>query len=124
MIEQQDNAAAIPCYLDDAAHIAKLIAENLTAKGITLSKAAADYLQNNLGANRGISLMELEKLALYADKTGHLSFQECLTLIGDSAAMMMGPVLDAVCLGDATAVERHFPGHWLLEISQSQFYVA
>lgn len=109
LIEQQDNAAAIPCYLDDATHIAQLIAENLTAKGITLSKAAEEYLLNNLGANRGVSLMELEKLALYAAKTGHLAYAECVTLIGDSGAMMIGPVLDAVCLGDAMALERHLP---------------
>ncbi len=104
LFETESSAAAIPCYTDDASSLRDLIAEVLGAEQVTVDPDALDYLVQTLGADRGLSRRELEKLALWAGPSGTVSLADALALVGDSGAASLDEIAYSALAGDfATA---------------------
>ncbi|MDE1174902.1 MAG: DNA polymerase III subunit delta [Parvibaculaceae bacterium] len=110
LFEDAKNAAALACYADDAQALDQIIREKLTAAGLRPEPAALDYLVHHLGSDRGITLSELEKLALYIDlpspgETRTVGLADVCAAIGDSAASGLDDLIDAVAGGDVGALD-------------------
>lgn len=104
--ESADNAAAIPCYADEAADLAELVKTVLGSRRIEIAADARHYLIESLGADRGLSRAELEKLALYAGDGGKVTLDDAAACIGDGAPLTVEDAVLAAADGDAPLVER------------------
>jgi len=109
LFETADNAAALPCYRDEAGDLARLIAEELGRAGMRLTDEARDYLVGALGGDRGVTRRELEKIVSYmgpAESAQPLGLADALACVGDSAALSVDDLVYAIGDGDVAAVER------------------
>jgi DNA polymerase-3 subunit delta len=108
LFEAADNAAALPCYRDEGADLARFIAEELRSAGLQLADDARDYLGSALGGDRGITRRELEKLVAYMGAAGgdRVELADALACVGDNAALSLDDLIIATGSGDLAAVER------------------
>jgi len=106
LFEDKKNAAAVPCYADDERALNQLIHSTLKGQGISVSMEAMDHLTANLGADRGLSLAELEKLALYVGPNSTISLDDAIALVGDSSALSINDVIFAAASGDGLTADR------------------
>jgi DNA polymerase-3 subunit delta len=104
--EGADNAAAIPCYLDDEKTLSAVIRETLRAENITPSRDALAYLQSHLGNDRRITISELEKIALFKGETGELTLQEAQLCVGDSNEATLDDLVFSAGSGDKHRLGR------------------
>lgn len=65
LAEAANNAAAIPCYVEDAGQVSQYVTRELAASGFQLSRDAATWFGQNLGGDRGMVEQELQKLITY-----------------------------------------------------------
>ncbi|MBK1696893.1 DNA polymerase III subunit delta [Rhodovibrio salinarum] len=105
--EKADRGAALPCYRDEGRDLSGLIQETLKGYGLSVSREALGYLSQHLGADRGITRSELEKLALYKG-SGEVQLEDATSCVGDSAALSLDDVANAVADGDLAGLERAF----------------
>jgi DNA polymerase-3 subunit delta len=109
LFETAGNAAALPCYREEGADLARFISEELRSEGLQLADEARDYLVNALGGDRAITRRELEKLVAYmgpAGDGGRVILADALACVGDSAALSVDDLIFAIGDGDLAAVER------------------
>jgi DNA polymerase-3 subunit delta len=110
LMEQAANAAAIPCYRDQGRELGAQIDRLLAEHGLAVAPDARAYLVEHLGADRGVTRSELAKLALYADgagpEGGRISLDLAATVIGDSAALGLDDLVDAVAAGEVAQAAR------------------
>jgi DNA polymerase III subunit delta len=107
LAESSDNAAAVACYADEAAGLDGLIADVLGARALTMHRDAGDLLRRSLGADRGLSRQELEKLAVYTgDRGGEITVDDVTAVIADSALLSVDSVAFAAGDGDMAALDR------------------
>ena len=65
-------AVAIGCYPDTPRDLQAVIRETLSARRVTASQDAGQFLVEHLGGDRLLTRSELEKLALYAGDGGRI----------------------------------------------------
>ena len=114
LFEGAGNAAAVPCYRDQARDLATLIDQTLAEHGLAAEPDARSFLLDHLGADRGVTRSELDKLVLYAaSETApgapirqRVQLADVAAVIGDSAALGLDDLIDATALGDFVQVER------------------
>jgi DNA polymerase-3 subunit delta len=106
--ESAKDMAALPCYADDGRGLEQLAHEVFAAAKVTAAPEAIHYLAANLGADRGLSRSELEKLALYAGDGGKISIEDAMAVVGDSAALSLDDVVYAATDGEAGALDRAY----------------
>ncbi len=105
LFETAKNAAALACYEDDERTLGQVISETLERHGLTTSPDALAFLGGHLGSDRGVSRMELEKLALYMGKPGRVELDDAMAAIGDSASTSIDAVVFAAATGDAPTLD-------------------
>ncbi len=116
VFEGAKNAAALPCYADDAGSLAEIVAADLDARGLEIEPEARAVLLERLGADRMLARNELEKLAIYmgpeSAETGpgtaprRVTIDDVLASVGDNAALTLNDVSLAAAGGDAKALDR------------------
>ena len=106
LFEDAKNAAALPCYADDERTLDQVIRSTFKSEGISVSTEAADYLTANLGADRGLSVAELEKLAIYAGPGGSVELDDAVASVGNSSALSIDDVIFGAAGGDGLAADR------------------
>lgn len=123
LIEKAPNAIALPCFEDNARDIQRVVRAFLTQEGFRIEVAALDYLTRLLGSDRGVTMRELERLVLYkgprkARAGGHentgenasemvmITLDDIEQAMGDSAAMSLDALIDAVCLGQLDSADQ------------------
>lgn len=106
LFEEAGNAAAVPCYADDARSLAAVVSETLGAHGLRVAPDAQAFLVANLGADRSITRAELEKLAIYKGEPGTVTLEDAVACVGDSAATSMDDVVFAAAAGDLAGLEK------------------
>ena len=97
--EKSDNAAAVPCYLDDDQTLENVISETFGARKISVSRDALSYLKTQLGSDRLITRSELEKLAVFKGEQGEISLEEARLCIGDSSEATLDDLVFAAASG-------------------------
>jgi len=105
VFEKADNAAAVPCYVDEGFGLENLISGILKENGLSAEPAALTFLAANLGSDRQLTRRELEKVALYMAPGGTVSLADAEACIGDAAATSLDDVALAAGSGDYAALE-------------------
>jgi DNA polymerase-3 subunit delta len=108
LCESADNAAAIACYRDEGANLARTISDSLAACGISAESDALEWLSMRLGGDRAITRSEIEKLSLYVGKGARATVDDCQAVIGDSADIDLDDLTRATAGGDMTSLDRAF----------------
>jgi DNA polymerase-3 subunit delta len=108
LFESAPQAAAVPCYADEGRALLTLLDKALKDANVRLSRDAHAYVVARLGADRGATRMEIEKLVLYAEAGGEISLDEAIAAIGDAGASGTDDLVYAVASGDITALHRTF----------------
>ena len=116
LCERSPRALAVPCYADDARTLSELIERTLRDRGLGIERDARDLLGQSLGGDRRASLMEIEKLALYAGGEGRGTGKEARTVtladveavVSDVAASVLNTLIDAAFDGRKPVVERDY----------------
>lgn len=106
LFEKAEAAAALPCYTDDPAAIARLVRQGLSAQGATIDADALAWVVDRLGVDRIATRGEIEKLALFASDGGTITFADAVTLCGDAAAATLEDIAFMAASGDAAGVEK------------------
>ena len=124
LFEKSSRGASIGCYEDDAKGLEAVIRQTLGRHGLSPTAEARDYLVENLGSDRRVTLSELEKLALYAlsgtangdgaggnggnGRESPLGLEDVMACIGDSAALSLDSIAYATASGDSRSLDRAF----------------
>ena len=109
LFEGAKNAAALPCYRDDARDIGQVVNAMLQDAGLSASREALSYLAANLGGDRQLTRREIEKLVLYKGRAGErVELADVEACVGDSAALSLDDIALAVGDGDLKAMDRAF----------------
>lgn len=107
LFEKAPSAAAIACYADEDGSLATLINEVVGAAGLKITPEARTDLVSRLGADRGLSRSEIEKLTLYAANTGTITVEHVDAIVGDAAELAIDKIVEAAAMGDiATALSE------------------
>ncbi len=100
LFEKSKTSAALPCYPDDSRNISTLIEEHIKSEGLSISSDAKQYLINMLGADRALSRMEIEKLALYTKDKKTIDIEDIDMIIGDTAAINLDNITVSIMSGN------------------------
>lgn len=101
VFEKSAIAAAIPCYADSEQDLGNLVADVLKAEGLRIAPDARDLLVARLGADRGQSRSELDKLALYAHGQGEVTADDVAAIVGDASDLELDRIPEAAASGDS-----------------------
>lgn len=99
LFEDEKRAAAVACYLDDR-NLADVITEILGGHRLKASSDAVGWLVQHLGADRGLTRAELDKLALYCHGMKEVTLDDCLAVIGEASASDLDTAIFAAGGGD------------------------
>jgi DNA polymerase-3 subunit delta len=109
LFEGAKNAAALPCYRDDARDLPKVIAAMLREAGLSAAPEALAYLTAHLGGDRQLTRREIEKLILYKGSgDARVELEDAEACVGDSAELTLEDIAYAVGDGDLKALERAY----------------
>jgi DNA polymerase-3 subunit delta len=106
LFETAEQGAAIPCYLDEGAGLERVIEDQLLKHKLRTDHDALSWLSANLGADRGITLGELEKLSLYCAGAEKVTLEDCQAVVGEAAAHDLDEAVFAAGGGEAQALDQ------------------
>tara|TARA_R110000868_G_scaffold7354_16_gene40090 strand:+ start:1495 stop:2523 length:1029 start_codon:yes stop_codon:yes gene_type:complete len=95
LFEKSDGTAAIACYMDEGAGLDDLVRKSLADAGLQAGRDVVTWIAGNLGSDRMVSRMELEKLTLYAAGQSEITLEDAQAVIGDAAAVTLDDVVYA-----------------------------
>ncbi len=105
LFERDRTAYAVPCYVDDAAAIGRLVDEEMKAHGLSITPAARAMLVSHLGGDRLLSRSEVSKLCLYALDAGKVDVDDVEEMVADSAGVAVDEIADATATGDLAGLQ-------------------
>ncbi len=105
LFETEKTLAALPCYHDETENIQALIRARLEKEGLSVAREAVEYLTAHLGNDRGVTLAELEKLALYTHGRGIVAFEDAQALIEGNRETQLDSIAFAVAERNAAALD-------------------
>jgi DNA polymerase-3 subunit delta len=120
VFEGADNAAAIACYPDSARDLFDVVRSGLKAEGLTIAPDALEDAVSRLGADRGVTRRELEKLALYAHGQKSVSLEDVRATLGDEAEARVEEAIDAAGNGDVVKLDLALERLWIAGTSPVQ----
>lgn len=103
--EKSKTIATIACYQDTARNLATLIDEMLAANSLSMAREARQALVSALGADRGLSRAELDKLAIYAHGQQSISIDMVTDIVADAGRHDTSTLLDRTFAGDLAFIE-------------------
>ncbi len=117
LFEEDDKAAAIPCYADTARSLEDMVRETLRAQGMSIAPDALADAVSRLGSDRGVSRREVEKLALYAQGQKSIALDDVRAVMGDEAEARSEEAADAAGIGDFARLDLALERLWTAEMS-------
>lgn len=107
LCENAKNAVVIPCYVDDAGTIERLIGEGLKSAGYNISSDARAYMAAGVVGDRAVVRSEIDKLITYTGtETKNITLDDVTACIGNSAALSLEDIAKHVASGQFAAAER------------------
>jgi DNA polymerase III subunit delta len=103
LFEKAPHAAAVACFPDEARDLEGMIREVLAAAKLQILPGARALLVARLGADRGLSRAEVEKLALYAMGKGTIEEGDVEAAVGDAAELALDRIVMAAASGRTAA---------------------
>lgn len=131
LAEKSANAAAVPCYVEDARDLSRFIQDRAREEGLTIDRDALGALADALVGDRAVARSEFEKLITYkwgdADKTIRIADVEACS--GDVRTRTFDELIHAVGLGNtaqmaaslSTLAQENTPAVAILRAMQSHF---
>ncbi|MFA5592989.1 MAG: DNA polymerase III subunit delta [Micavibrio sp.] len=97
LFEKAPNAAALPCYVDDARGVAALIRQSLSEGGYAVQGDALSWLSQNIFGDRAKIRGELEKLMIYmgADSK-NVTLADAMAACGEAGDQSLDDLLYAI----------------------------
>jgi DNA polymerase-3 subunit delta len=108
LCEKAKVAAALPCYLDHADDVVRLIDEEMRAANLLIAPDARSELIGLLGGDRLASRSELRKLVLYCRGKARVALDDVRAVVSDASRQAIDGVLDAAFAGRSREVEAEF----------------
>ncbi len=99
LFEKGADLAAVACYDDDIADLTRLVTRTLESAGFRADRGVAQWIAGNLGSDRRMSRMELNKLLLYLMGKETVTQQDAEAVVGDAAAVTLDDVARAAAGG-------------------------
>ncbi|MGH6878456.1 MAG: DNA polymerase III subunit delta [Rhizomicrobium sp.] len=115
--EEVQNAAAIACYPDSPESIAELLRSSLKAQRVAIAADALDVAVSLLGADRGTTRREVEKLLLFVHGRQTVTRDDVRAIMGDEAEARVEEACDAAGDGDARRLDRALERLWSAGVS-------
>lgn len=107
LFENAENAAAIPCYVEDERDIGRVIGDALKTAGYAIPSEAVIYMANNVIGDRAIARSEVEKLITYMGAGNkNISLDDVIACVGNSAALSLDDLAKHVVSGQFAEAER------------------
>ena len=106
--EKSDTFAAIPCYSDTAKSLDDVIDETLGQAGLSIEPDARHRLTAALGADRGLSRSEIDKLCLYCHGASVITIEDVDAVCGDVSSLGVDDLLDHTFEGDLERSDAAF----------------
>lgn len=103
--EKSKNAAAVQCYPDSAQDLARVVQNALKAESLTIGSEALDDAVSRLGADRGMTRREIEKLVLYMRGHKRVELEDVRAILGDEAEARVDAVCDAAGEGNLARLD-------------------
>jgi DNA polymerase-3 subunit delta len=101
VFEKSAVAAAVPCYADSEQDLAQLVSDVMRTNGLKIAPDARDLLVSRLGADRGLSRGELDKLALYVLGRSEVTADDVEAVVGDASDLQLDRIPEAAASGDS-----------------------
>jgi DNA polymerase III subunit delta len=99
LFEKSPHAAAVACFPDEARDLDAMLSEILRGAGMQIAPDAKKLLLTRLGADRGLSRAEVEKLALYARGKTLIEEADVEAAVGDAAELALDRIVMAAASG-------------------------
>ena len=106
LLERAPDAVTIGCYPQEGRALLPVIRETLAAMQVTVDDEAAEWLAGQLGADRGVTRSEIEKLATYAGQGGRVDIAAARLCVGDLSGLQLEDALFAATAGDVAGADR------------------
>lgn len=108
LFDKSPNHKSIACYNDDGRDVGKMLNERLNADNITLQPDAQKWILSHLGADRGNTRNEIEKLALYAGQGGTIDLPTAMKMVGDNQALNLSEMVYMAFDGNHGGIDTHY----------------
>ena len=108
LCEKAKVAAALPCYVDSARDLDRLIDEEMRAANLSISPDARAALLTLVGGDRLASRNEIRKLALYCKDQENIELADVMAVVADASMLGFDGVIDAAFAGKPPEVEAEF----------------
>ncbi|MDA0238479.1 MAG: DNA polymerase III subunit delta [Proteobacteria bacterium] len=106
LCEGEDCIGVIACYADDEAALSEVINQVAAEHKLRIGRDARAFLLQQLGADRGSTRGEMEKLALMVGDNTEVSLQDAIASVGDNAALSIDEIVFSVADGDLASLDR------------------
>lgn len=110
LFEATDNAAALPCYVEDERSVGNFIRDELRSAGLTISADALDLMAQSIKGDRQKARMEIEKLIVYMMSSSQktVSVLDVQQSCGDSGVQSFDDLVYAVTGGNVALALRSY----------------
>jgi len=106
LIEKAADAVSIGCYPAEGRALEQTIRDVLSALHVGVEEDALAWLTGQLGADRAVTVSEVEKLALFVGPGGRVDIAAARECVGDLAGLSLEDALFAATAGEVAACDR------------------
>ena len=105
-LEKSDHAGVFACYPMEKPALMQMVRAAMAGDRIAIDADTVGWLADHLGADRGVSQTELDKLALYAGPNGRVEIEDAQLCVGDLSGLSLDDAAFAAISGEVTAADR------------------
>ncbi len=106
LIDKLADAVSIGCYPAEGRALEQTIRGVLSSLQVTVDEDALAWLTGQLGADRAVTVSEVEKLALFVGPGGRADIAAARECVGDLAGLSLEDALFAATAGEVAAADR------------------
>ncbi len=106
LIDKAADAVSIGCYPSEGRALEQTIREVLSTLQVGVEDEALAWLTGQLGADRAVTVSEVEKLALFMGPGGRVDIAAARECVGDLAGLSLEDALFAATAGEVAACDR------------------
>lgn len=106
LFDKSPRAAALPCFADEARDLDAVVRTALSAAGLKISPDAKASLIAHLGADRGLTRAELDKLVLYAAGSSEITVEDVEAVVADATEVALDRLVFAAADGEPARAAR------------------
>ena len=102
-----ERALAVGCYPQEAAGVRQTVLSFMSDEGFVIHPDALDLLVQSLGADKAVTMNELEKIKTYMDDQKQISLADIQACIGNETLSNMDNLIIGAMTGNARLVQKN-----------------